>query len=256
MQALGFNYRLPDLLCALGLSQLAKLDRFAAKRRALAARYREDSCKPRPGSHSSRPAASVPAWSDPAPHLFVALIDFEAAGVFPGGGDARPWPRAGSGNRCTTSRFIASPTTATATVRPRPARRRRLVRARRLSLPLFPGMSGRRSGAGGGGVAGQACSGCLNSSLIACGECQECRAQITWSTRQIYHDTIALLHEGHEDRDIASASWCLCDRAASFEFEGVTGRAFGPRMRSAIRRIWASISSVKPRATAPPASDR
>ena len=33
----GFNYRLPDLLCALGLSQLAKLPRFAARRRALAA---------------------------------------------------------------------------------------------------------------------------------------------------------------------------------------------------------------------------
>ena len=30
----GFNYRLPDILCALGLSQLAKLDRFIARRRA------------------------------------------------------------------------------------------------------------------------------------------------------------------------------------------------------------------------------
>ena len=32
MQALGYNYRLPDLLCALGISQLAKLDRFIATR--------------------------------------------------------------------------------------------------------------------------------------------------------------------------------------------------------------------------------
>jgi hypothetical protein len=30
----GFNYRLPDILCALGLSQLNKLPRFAARRRA------------------------------------------------------------------------------------------------------------------------------------------------------------------------------------------------------------------------------
>jgi perosamine synthetase len=41
MQALGFNYRLTDIACALGLSQLAKLDRFVARRRAIAARYHE-----------------------------------------------------------------------------------------------------------------------------------------------------------------------------------------------------------------------
>src|SRR6185312_8851263 len=35
----GFNYRLPDLNCALGLSQLAKLPRFAERRRTLARRY-------------------------------------------------------------------------------------------------------------------------------------------------------------------------------------------------------------------------
>lgn len=37
--ALGFNYRIPDFCCALGLSQLEKLDRFLAKRRALAKLY-------------------------------------------------------------------------------------------------------------------------------------------------------------------------------------------------------------------------
>jgi len=42
MQDLGFNYRLPDLLCALGRSQLGKLDRFLARRRALAERYSEE----------------------------------------------------------------------------------------------------------------------------------------------------------------------------------------------------------------------
>lgn len=38
-QELGFNYRLPDLLAALGLSQLGKLDGFIARRRAIAQRY-------------------------------------------------------------------------------------------------------------------------------------------------------------------------------------------------------------------------
>lgn len=72
----GFNYRLPDILCALGLSQLAKLPRFAARRRALGAAY----------GHALAPLAPVvriatqPAWSDPVLHLLVALIDFEAAG--------------------------------------------------------------------------------------------------------------------------------------------------------------------------------
>ena len=39
MVALGFNYRLTDLQSALGLSQLAKLDDWLARRRAIAARY-------------------------------------------------------------------------------------------------------------------------------------------------------------------------------------------------------------------------
>ncbi len=35
----GFNYRIPEINCALALSQLAKLDQFIARRRAIAARY-------------------------------------------------------------------------------------------------------------------------------------------------------------------------------------------------------------------------
>ena len=38
---LGFNYRITDLQCALGTTQLAKLDRFVARRGEIAARYRE-----------------------------------------------------------------------------------------------------------------------------------------------------------------------------------------------------------------------
>jgi UDP-4-amino-4,6-dideoxy-N-acetyl-beta-L-altrosamine transaminase len=39
VQTLGLNYRLPDVLCALGLSQLRKLDRFLTRRREIARRY-------------------------------------------------------------------------------------------------------------------------------------------------------------------------------------------------------------------------
>jgi UDP-4-amino-4,6-dideoxy-N-acetyl-beta-L-altrosamine transaminase len=39
MQELGFNYRLPDMLCALGISQLSRADEGLARRRELAARY-------------------------------------------------------------------------------------------------------------------------------------------------------------------------------------------------------------------------
>ena len=72
----GFNYRLPDILCALGLSQLKKLPRFAARRRALATAYREQLG---PLAPLVRQAAQ-PAWSDPVLHLMTVLIDFQAAG--------------------------------------------------------------------------------------------------------------------------------------------------------------------------------
>lgn len=39
VQDLGLNYRLPDVLCALGLSQLRRLDEFLARRREIAAQY-------------------------------------------------------------------------------------------------------------------------------------------------------------------------------------------------------------------------
>lgn len=40
-QSLGFNYRITDLQCALGITQMRKLDRFIARRNEIAARYRE-----------------------------------------------------------------------------------------------------------------------------------------------------------------------------------------------------------------------
>ena len=72
----GFNYRLPDILCALGQSQLAKLPQFAARRRTLAARYQAALTQLAPLVQ----AAESPTWSDPVLHLMVVLIDFEAVG--------------------------------------------------------------------------------------------------------------------------------------------------------------------------------
>lgn len=39
MQALGYNYRIPDMLCALGISQLKRANEGLAKRRAIASTY-------------------------------------------------------------------------------------------------------------------------------------------------------------------------------------------------------------------------
>lgn len=72
----GFNYRLPDILCALGLSQLKKLPDFAARRRALAAAYHTALAPLAPLVR----IASQPAWSDPVLHLMTVLIEFDAAG--------------------------------------------------------------------------------------------------------------------------------------------------------------------------------
>ena len=41
MQALGYNYRITDIQCALGVSQLGKLDRFLARREEIARKYSE-----------------------------------------------------------------------------------------------------------------------------------------------------------------------------------------------------------------------
>ena len=73
----GFNWRATDLQCALGLTQLNKLARFATRRAVLAAAY--DSLlapfapKLKPVTRVSR---CLPVW-----HLYAVLIDFEACGV-------------------------------------------------------------------------------------------------------------------------------------------------------------------------------
>ena len=73
----GLNYRASDIHCALGLSQLGKLERFVARRRALAAAYDERLAALAPLVRPlARRSGCTPAW-----HLYVVLIDFAAAGT-------------------------------------------------------------------------------------------------------------------------------------------------------------------------------
>lgn len=75
MHSLGYNYRMPDINAALGLSQLSKLDAFVARRREIAARY-ESAFE---AANVVRPLG-VREWANPAWHLFVVRIDFAAVG--------------------------------------------------------------------------------------------------------------------------------------------------------------------------------
>ena len=68
---------MPDILCALGLSQLAKLEHFAAKRRELAAHYEALLA---PLAPLIRPIERTPDCQ-PTWHLFAVLIDFETLGL-------------------------------------------------------------------------------------------------------------------------------------------------------------------------------
>lgn len=69
MTTLGFNYRLTDLQCALGLSQLNKLEAWVARRRAIAARYR--------AAFAALPEIETPTVipdREPAWHLYVIRL--------------------------------------------------------------------------------------------------------------------------------------------------------------------------------------
>jgi perosamine synthetase len=67
---LGYNYRITDIQCALGLSQLAKLDRFLAAREHIAARY----TRQLQGVTGVR-TPSVPPNRRHAWHLYVIRLD-------------------------------------------------------------------------------------------------------------------------------------------------------------------------------------
>ena len=77
MEAPGLNYRIPDVLCALGESQLRKLEVFSARRREIVALYDRLLGGRWPElSLLARTADVTAAW-----HLYVVLIDFAALGV-------------------------------------------------------------------------------------------------------------------------------------------------------------------------------
>jgi len=70
MVLLGFNYRLPDIACALGIQQLKKLEANLARRREIAARYTA-AFREIPGIISPSVRDDVnPAW-----HLYPIRID-------------------------------------------------------------------------------------------------------------------------------------------------------------------------------------
>jgi len=76
MRELSFNYRITDFQCALGLSQLGKLDRFVKRRRHLVARYDKafiDLKLIQPAQVSGRDQS--------AHHLYPVRINFDAAGI-------------------------------------------------------------------------------------------------------------------------------------------------------------------------------
>ena len=73
MVLLGFNYRLTDIACALGLSQLEKLEANLVRRRAIAARYSK--------AFRELTAVIVPAIRQdvlPAWHLYPIRLNLEA----------------------------------------------------------------------------------------------------------------------------------------------------------------------------------
>ncbi len=71
---LGYNYRLTDLQSALGLSQLGRLDEFAARRSALAARY-DEALAGFPLRPLARDRNATSGW-----HLYVVRLDLSAIG--------------------------------------------------------------------------------------------------------------------------------------------------------------------------------
>jgi len=76
MHHLGFNYRLTDIQCALGISQLGKLDRFLARRRAIAAHYAQ--------AFASLPGVvplSVRPGVEHGWHLYVVRFEFSRFSV-------------------------------------------------------------------------------------------------------------------------------------------------------------------------------
>ena len=77
MVSLGFNYRLTDFQCALGIAQLRRLADWVRERQDLARRY-DAAFSPETGIHPLRTAPGVAH----ARHLYVVRVDADRGGVF------------------------------------------------------------------------------------------------------------------------------------------------------------------------------
>ncbi len=69
MQLLGYNFRLTDIQCALGISQLKKLEQFIKRRKEIVSIYND--------AFRNNPAFTIPAHSDyvePAWHLYILRV--------------------------------------------------------------------------------------------------------------------------------------------------------------------------------------
>jgi len=74
-QELGYNYRITDMQCALGLSQLSKLSRFKARRKLIIAAYNE--------AFKNFSKVTIPFEADGLDscfHLYVLQVDFAKLG--------------------------------------------------------------------------------------------------------------------------------------------------------------------------------
>lgn len=76
MAEIGWNYRISDLVCALGISQIGKLGRFHGRRCEIAARYDRLLAPLRPVLRPVARPTDRHGW-----HLYAVLIDFPAAHV-------------------------------------------------------------------------------------------------------------------------------------------------------------------------------
>ena len=133
----GFKYNLPDVLAAIGIAQLRKLDGFVAARRAIVARYRAGLADVGTVALPEEPAEGESAW-----HLFVVRLDLDRLRI-DRGGVIEELRRRGIG---TSVHFIP--------LHRHPYYRRTLgagagdfpgaedLFARCVSLPLYPGLTG------------------------------------------------------------------------------------------------------------------
>ena len=76
MQMLGYNFRASDIHCALGMSQLKKLDIFKQKRKEIVNAYEQSFS----GLEYLTPIRKLSSC-DSAWHLYIVLIDYEHIGI-------------------------------------------------------------------------------------------------------------------------------------------------------------------------------